>query len=109
MPDAGSTTGGIPFRKSAQGIIIEVKVEPRSSRRGIAGVMDSGVLKVKLTAPPVEGEANAQLVEVLAEATGARKSDIRILKGHSSKRKTVEIIGIQEIDLGEKSAGTRKH
>jgi uncharacterized protein (TIGR00251 family) len=71
-------------------------MEPRSSKKGLAGVMDN-VLKVKLTAPPVEGEANDQLIEVLSEATGVRKSSIRIVRGLSSKRKVVEIKGIERI------------
>jgi uncharacterized protein (TIGR00251 family) len=86
----------IPFRKAKGGIVIEVKVEPRSSKKGIAGVLDN-MLKVKLTAPPVEGEANEQLIEVIAEAAGVRKSDIKIVRGLSSKRKTVEIKGIESI------------
>jgi uncharacterized protein (TIGR00251 family) len=86
----------IPYKKTKDGIIVEVKVEPRSSKKGLAGVMDN-VLKVKLTAPPVEGEANDQLIEVLSEATGVRKSSIRIVRGLSSKRKVVEIKGIERI------------
>jgi uncharacterized protein len=86
----------IPFRKTKEGIAIEVKVEPRSSRKSIAGVMDN-VLKVKLTAPPVGGEANEQLIEVISDATGVRKSAIRIIRGHSSKKKVVEIRGVEEI------------
>ncbi len=86
----------IPFNKTKDGIVIQVKVEPRSSKKGISGVMDN-VLKVKLTAPPVEGEANEQLIEVIAELAGVRKSDIRILRGLSSKRKVVEIRGVESI------------
>ena len=86
----------IPFRKTKDGIVIEVKVEPRSSKKGIAGVMGD-MLKVKLTAPPVEGEANEQLIEVISEATGIRKSRIRIIKGLSSKKKVVAINGIESI------------
>jgi uncharacterized protein (TIGR00251 family) len=83
----------IPFKKSKNGIVVEVKVEPRSSKRGIAGVMENA-LKVKLTAPPVEGAANEQPIEVLSEAFGIKKSDITIIRGQSSKRKVVEIKGV---------------
>jgi uncharacterized protein (TIGR00251 family) len=92
----GSEKMRIPFRKTRDGVVIEVKVEPRSSKKGIAGVLDD-ILKVKLTAPPVEGEANEQLIEVIAEAAGVRKSSIRIVRGLSSKRKTIEIKGIESI------------
>jgi len=75
---------------------ISVRVEPRSSRNLIVGYQ-AGVLKVKLTSPPVGGEANEQLIEVLSDALGVRKSSIRIVKGHSSKNKIVEIDGIEGI------------
>ncbi|MBF0558819.1 MAG: YggU family protein [Nitrospirae bacterium] len=84
----------IPFSKTRDGIIIEVKVAPRSSKVGIAGVMDN-MLKVKLTAPPVDGAANDQLIELLAETYGVSKSNVTILRGETSKRKTVKITGVK--------------
>ncbi|HKN18257.1 MAG TPA: DUF167 domain-containing protein [Dissulfurispiraceae bacterium] len=84
----------IPYSKTRDGIIIEVKVAPRSSKRGIVGVMDN-MLKVKLTAPPVGGAANEQLAELLAEKYGVKKSNIIILRGETSRRKTVKITGVK--------------
>ncbi len=55
-----------------------------------------GALKVKLTSPPVEGKANEELIEFLADLLGVRKSDIKILRGGSSKQKTVEVAGLRE-------------
>ncbi len=86
----------IPFTRTKDGICIEIKVEPRSSKRGIAGVLGNK-LKVKLTAPPVEGAANDQLVEVLAEAFGIKKAAIKIVRGQSSKTKVVELTGISRM------------
>ncbi|HSB52033.1 MAG TPA: DUF167 domain-containing protein [Dissulfurispiraceae bacterium] len=83
----------IPHRKVKDGIIVEVRVDPRSSRREIAGALDS-VVKVRLTAPPVGGAANEQLVEVLSEAFGVRKSDVTILKGAASRHKLVKVRGV---------------
>ena len=60
---------GIPFKKTKDGITIEVKVEPRSSRAEIRGVMGS-VLKVKLKSAPVDGAANRQLIELLSKEHG---------------------------------------
>ena len=85
----------LPHKKTAHGITLEVKVEPRSSQKCIAGVMDNQIIKVKLTAPPVEGSANDQLIEVIAEELGVRKSQVRVIRGHSSKRKVVEVTGIE--------------
>ncbi|HMK44216.1 MAG TPA: DUF167 domain-containing protein [Dissulfurispiraceae bacterium] len=84
----------IPFRQANDGILIDVKVTPRSSKKGVDGVKN-GVLSVRLTAPPADGEANAQLVEVLADHFDVRKSDVEILKGASSRNKTVKLRGIK--------------
>jgi len=86
----------IPFTRTRDGIRIEVKVEPRSSKKGLAGVLGNK-LKVKLTSPPVDGAANEQLIEVLAEAFGIKKSAITIIRGQSSKNKVVELSGISSI------------
>jgi uncharacterized protein (TIGR00251 family) len=86
----------IPFTRTRNGIRIEVKVEPRSSKKGLAGVLGNK-LKVKLTSPPVDGEANEQLVEVLAEAFGIKKAAVKIIRGQSSKNKVVELTGISSL------------
>lgn len=96
MDTRGDLRGAVPFKKSKKGITIEVRVQPRSSRKGIEGV-SGGALKVRLTAPPAEGEANAQLIEVLSSELGLRKTSIRIVKGLSARNKTVEIEGVQSL------------
>ena len=83
----------IPYRTASDGIIIEVKVTPRSSKKGVAGVVGN-CLAVKLTAPPVDGEANAQLIEVLADHFNIRKSSVEVIKGLSSRQKTVKLRGV---------------
>ncbi|NLW45390.1 MAG: YggU family protein [Syntrophomonadaceae bacterium] len=75
------------------GVRFEVKVQPRSSRNELAG-FQQGVLKVKLTAPPVEGEANQALISFLAEVLGTGKRNVEILKGETSRLKLVGVHGI---------------
>jgi uncharacterized protein (TIGR00251 family) len=82
----------IPYKKTRDGITIQVKVQPRSSRKGIDRVSGDTVT-VYLTAPPVDGAANEQLVEILSEEFRVKKSAIHILRGQSSRRKVVEIRG----------------
>jgi uncharacterized protein (TIGR00251 family) len=82
----------LPYTKVKDGIIIQVKVIPRSSKKEIAGV-EGSTIKIKLTAPPVEGAANEQLIELLSEEFKIKKSNIIILKGDSSRHKTVKITG----------------
>jgi uncharacterized protein len=81
----------IPYKKTKNGITIEVKVEPRSSKKGIAGIMGNNVLKVKLTSPPVQGAANEQLIEVIAKELKVKRAQVKVIRGQSSKRKVVEI------------------
>ena len=70
---------------------IRLKIIPRSSENKIVGESEDGVLKIKLTAPPVEGEANKKLIEFLSKEWGMAKSKIQIIKGEKSKNKIVEI------------------
>jgi uncharacterized protein (TIGR00251 family) len=77
----------------AGGVEIEVLVVPRASRTQVAGVHD-GRLKVQLNAPPVEGEANQALIELLAERLGIKKSAVAIVSGQTGKRKRVRIEGV---------------
>ncbi len=86
----------IPYKRSKNGITIRVRVQPRSSRKGI-GAVAGDVLKVYLTSPPVEGAANEQLIEVLSEELGVKKSSLHIVRGSSSRDKTIEVTGVEQI------------
>lgn len=70
---------------------LTVHVLPRSSRNEIVGTLPDGTLKVKLTAPPVDGEANKTLIDLISEEYGVSKSRVGIVKGHTSRRKIVEL------------------
>lgn len=72
---------------------INVYVQPRASKTVIAGMHD-GCVKIRLAAPPVDGAANAALVEFVAEQLGIAKSRVRITAGLTSRRKTVEVDGV---------------
>lgn len=75
------------------GIRFEVKVQPRSAKNMIAGEQ-AGRLKLKITAPPVEGEANKMLIHFLAQYLKLPKRNITIIKGDTSTHKLIEIQGI---------------
>jgi len=76
-------------------VFIDVKVTPRAARSGIAGTRD-GVLLVRISAPPVEGAANAELVEVLSRALRVPKRAISIVSGERNRFKRVRIEGVTE-------------
>jgi hypothetical protein len=86
----------IPFRQTKKGISFRVKVEPRSSRQGISGLIGDA-LKVKVHAPPVGGAANEELVEILAAEFRVKKPSIKIISGSFSRNKLVEIEGITSV------------
>ncbi|HEV7234779.1 MAG TPA: DUF167 domain-containing protein [Ktedonobacteraceae bacterium] len=73
-------------------MLISVKVIPRSSKNSIE--WEQGSLKVRLTAPPVDGLANEALVALLAERLALSKRCIAIVRGATSRQKMVEITGI---------------
>jgi uncharacterized protein (TIGR00251 family) len=72
---------------------LTIRIQPRSSRNGIV-MMEDGSLKIRLTAPPVDGAANEALIKFLAETLVVSKSQVQIVTGHSSREKIIRINGI---------------
>lgn len=87
--------------ESPGGITISVRVIPRAGRSAVAGTRD-GALLVRLNAPPVEGAANAELIEVLSKVLGVPKRAVTITSGERSRRKTVRVVGISVEEAGPK-------
>ena len=73
-----------------KGLVIKVFVQPRSSKNSIVGP-HGDALKIKLTAPPVAGEANRLCIKFLAKSLGLPKTALEIISGHSSRTKNVLI------------------
>ena len=83
-------------RKTARSeCTLTVHVVPRSSRISVTYQSEKN-LKVKLTAPPVEGAANRQLIEVLSKLLTLPRKNLEIISGLQSKTKTIRIYGITE-------------
>jgi uncharacterized protein len=80
-------------RDEAGGAVLELLVQPRASRTRVVGEHD-GRLKIQLAAPPVDGEANAALVEFLARALSVRRTDVAVVRGETGRRKTVRVAGV---------------
>jgi uncharacterized protein (TIGR00251 family) len=70
-------------------MLITVRVTPRSGKNMLE--WEQGTLKARLTAPPVEGAANAALINLLAERLSVPRRTISIVRGETSRQKTVEI------------------
>lgn len=83
----------LKVREDGEGIIFAVRVQPRSSKNEICGIYGDAI-KIKLTSPPVEGEANEGLIKFLAGILKISKGQIEIIGGHKSRTKSIKITGV---------------
>ena len=72
--------------------MLVVRVTPKSSRNAV--VVEGDAVKVYVTSPPADGEANAAVIAVLAKALGIAKSKLAIVRGESSREKTISVEGL---------------
>lgn len=80
------------------GTLLEVKVVPGASRSRVAGPFGEGV-RVQVAAPPEKGRANEELCATLAAALGVRPSDVSVVRGASSPRKTVLVASLPPAEV----------
>ncbi|MBQ0032279.1 MAG: YggU family protein [bacterium] len=79
--------------ETPEGVILSVRAQPRSSRSGLDGLLGDAV-KVRIRCAPVDGKANKELVETLAEAFDLPKSAVQFKSGETSKAKRILLRGI---------------
>jgi len=93
--DSSKTRKPRKFRitEAESGAAFPVRVIPRASRNEVEGITGNA-LKVRVTAPPVEGAANKALIELLAERLKIRKSQIEIVAGQTSQHKMISVVGL---------------
>jgi uncharacterized protein (TIGR00251 family) len=83
----------MPIEATASGCRVHLWVQPRAARDGVVGIQGDAV-KVRLTAPPVEGKANQALVRFLAKQLGVPRNAVELTAGAGSRRKTVQVAGL---------------
>lgn len=83
-----------PVEAVPDGVRIRLRVQPRASRTAITSAAD-GRIRVALTAPPVDGAANASLIKALAEALGVPPRRVALAAGEKSRDKVVEVTGVE--------------
>jgi len=84
MPAVWMIDGGVQFR---------VRVQPRAAKNELVGLWDENIFKLRLTAPPVDGEANTACLRMIAEIFRCPRSSVRIVSGQTSRVKVIEVKG----------------
>ncbi len=82
-----------------RGSALAVRVTPRASRNEITEIQSDGTVKVRLTAVPVEGEANQALIAFLAEVLGVPPSKLDIVAGMSGKDKLISVLDMDKDEV----------
>jgi uncharacterized protein (TIGR00251 family) len=81
------------IQQRPEGLVLAVKVQPRSTKNEIGGAMGNE-LKIKVTAPPVDSAANEALIDFLADTLDCPRSAISLLRGQTSRHKQLLIVGL---------------
>jgi uncharacterized protein (TIGR00251 family) len=91
----------IALQRIAEGVSVAVKVHPRAKKDGITGEVGD-VLKVSLTAPPIDGRANEACVEFFAKLLKVQRSSVTIASGQGSRNKVVRVAGLTAEQVRER-------
>ena len=95
-------------RKHSRGILLQVFVQPRASKDSIVG-LHGDRLKIKVAAPPVEGEANKRCIQFLANCLSVPRSRLEIISGHNSRSKSLLLKSEETPPTPEEYARLKQH
>ena len=84
------------IRRDGGDLLLEVRVQPRASRTEFAGLMGAR-LRIRLSAPPVDGRANVALVEFVADTCGLARSRVTLERGQAGRDKVLRLRGLAEV------------
>jgi uncharacterized protein (TIGR00251 family) len=91
------------LRVQADGVLLSVKLQPRSSANEIGDALGNE-LRIKVTAPPVDAAANEALVRLLAQHLDCPRNRVELVRGHTSRHKTIKLYGLALEDVAKKLA-----
>jgi len=83
---------------SASQTKISLVVYPNAAKNEVAGFAE-GVLRVKVSAPPVKGKANKELITFLSQCLGVGKDRLSIIKGHTTRNKVIAVDGLNQEEI----------
>ncbi len=82
----------LTITKTNTGATFRVRVQPGASKNQIVGV-EEDALRIRINAPPVQGKANKMLIQFLAKHLAIKRNQVEIISGHSSRIKTIRLVG----------------
>ena len=91
------------LRVQADGVLLSVKLQPRASANEIGDALGNE-LRIKVTAPPVDAAANDALVKLLAQHLDCPRNRVELVRGHTSRHKTIKLYGLALEDVAKKLA-----
>jgi uncharacterized protein (TIGR00251 family) len=86
------------LRVQADGVLLSVKLQPRASANEIGDALGNE-LRIKVTAPPVDAAANEALVKLLAQRLDCPRNRVELVRGHTSRHKTIKLYGLTPEDV----------
>ncbi|MBN1427675.1 MAG: YggU family protein [Anaerolineae bacterium] len=84
---------------ASRGAAFTVKIVPKATKTEIVGIQEDGTIKIRLMSPPVEGQANEELIAFLAEFLHVNISDVEIVAGVDSRKKLISVLNVQAEDV----------
>jgi uncharacterized protein (TIGR00251 family) len=93
------------LRVQPDGLVLSIKLQPHASANEIGEAL-GGELRVKVTAPPVDAAANEALLRLLAEILGCARGQVELVRGHTSRHKTIKLHSLTPADVIPKLASS---
>ena len=84
---------------ASRGAAFTVKIVPKANKTEIVGIQEDGTIKIRLMSPPVEGQANEELIKFLAEFLKVTAKDVEIVAGLDGRRKLVSVLNVNADDV----------
>lgn len=81
------------LESDGKGVTFAVRIQPRASKNEVAGIL-GGEIKIRVTSPPVDGEANKALCAFLGRMLGVPARRVEIVTGHKGRRKVIRVAGL---------------
>jgi uncharacterized protein (TIGR00251 family) len=84
---------------ASRGAAFTVKIVPKANKTEIVGIQEDGTIKIRLMSPPVEGQANEELIAFLSEFLNVSPGDVEIVAGLDSRKKLISVLNVRAEDV----------